>query len=419
MLRTGLLAVGVIAIVTHAHADPEMAKRRLAAAQAAIKDAQTLSFVLKVETKGAVAVGVDGKVQMLRQAKSGGRWIARLVGTSTLSYSLGDDDAIKVPYDIVIDGEYYTWIDHEKKRVMQRVGKGARDRQITVAKQYAWIKELADADPFHLNDKSYETIDLTGQETINGVECDVIVLDEGKNKTKQTWYIATSDNLPRRLHRQMGGMIDNTYTIIDLKLNAELDPSTFVIETPEGYTEDKLGTPTATSLTQGVSPAPLDTTVVREAATFELESSEGSTVKLEDFKGQIVVLEFLLTYSGVSRYSGVEMKGFLESVADMPVKVITLPMKERDRDKTAEYFQRYSLTQTVLHGGDDTAAAYIVRRFPTYVIVDAEGKIAYETGYIKDQSFGTLLIEIEKLLAGDDGDGEDGGDDGDGASDIK
>ncbi len=402
-LRTGLLAAGVIAIVSHAHADPETAKRRLAAAQAALKDAQSLSFVLKVEAKGMVSVDVDGNVQMQRQAKTGGRWIARLEGTSALAMALGDDDPLKVPYDIVIDAEYYTWIDHEKKRVMQRVGKGARDRQITVAKQYAWIKELADADPFHLNDKSYVTIDHTGQETINGVECDVIVLDEGKNKTKQTWYIATSDNLPRRFRRQMGGMIDTTYTLIELKLNAELDPSTFVMETPEGYIEDKLGAAPAANALQGIAPAPHDTVFVRDAAPFELESSAGTTVKLEDFRGQIVVLEFLLTYSGVSRYSGAEMKGFLEAVAEKPVKVITLPMKERDREKTAGYFEKYELTQTVLHGGDDTAAGYIVRRFPTYVVIDAEGKIAYETGYIKDESFGTLLIEIEKLLTGDGG----------------
>lgn len=410
-LRTGLLAAGVIAIVSHAHADPETAKRRLAAAQAALKDAQSLSFVLKVEAKGMVSVEVDGNVQMQRQAKSGGRWIARLEGTSALTMALGDDDPLKVPYDIVIDAEYYTWIDHEKKRVMQRVGKGARDRQITVAKQYAWIKELVDADPFHLNDKSYVTIDHTGQETINGVECDVIVLDEGKNKTKQTWYIATSDNLPRRFRRQMGGMIDTTYTLIELKLNAELDPSTFVMETPEGYIEDKLGTAPAANALRGIAPAPLNNVLVRDAAPFELESSEGTTVKLEDFRGQIVVLEFLLTYSGVSRYSGAEMKGFLETVAEKPVKVITLPMKERDREKTAEYFEKYELTQTVLHGGDDTAAAYIVRRFPTYVVIDAEGKIAYETGYIKDESFGTLLIEIEKLLTGDGGASGIAGDD--------
>jgi outer membrane lipoprotein-sorting protein/peroxiredoxin len=408
MYRTGILAAGMIAIVSSAHADPELAQKRLAASQAALKEAKSLSFVLKVEAKGMISVGVDGKVDMQRQVDTGGRWIARLQGTSALSMSLNEDEAEKVPYNIVIDGEYYTWIDHENKRVMQRVGKGARDRQITVAKQYAWIAELADADPFHLADKSYETIDLTGQETVEGVECDVIVLDEGKNKAKQTWYIATSDNLPRRLHRQMGGMLDNSYTIVNLKVNSELDPSTFEIKTPEGYTEDKLGSPVAATVSQGVAPAPLDTTLVRDAAAFELKDSDGNTVKLEDYKGKVVVLEFLITYSGVSRHSGPEMKTFLEAVADKPVKVLSLPVKERDAEKTAAYFEKFGLTQTVLHGGDDTAMSYIVRRYPTYVVVDAEGKVAYETGYIKEESFPAMLAEIEKLLNGDaEGDGGD------------
>ncbi len=420
MYRTGLLAAGLIAIVTSAHADPELARKRLAESQAALKEAQSLAFVLKVEAKGMISVQVDGKVQMQRRAKAGGRWIARLNGTSALSMSLKGDESEKVPYDIVIDGEYYTWIDHENKRVMQRVGKGARDRQITVAKQYAWVAELADNDPYQLGNKSYETVDLTGQETIEGVTCDVIVLDEGKNKPKHTWYIATSDNLPRRLHRQMGGMLDNTYTLVNLKVNSELDASAFVIATPDGYTEDRLGAPAAAGNVQGVSPAPLDTTLVRNAAPFELTDSDGKAVKLEDFKGKIVVLEFLITYSGVSRHSGPEMKSFLEDVADKPVVVLTLPVKERDTEKTAAYFEKYDLTQTVLHGGDDTAAAYIVRRYPTYVLVDAEGKIAYETGYIKEESFGTLLAEIEKLLNPDAGnDAGDADNDAGGDSDAK
>ena len=113
MFKTGILAAGVIAIVTNAHADPDTAKRMLAASKAAIRDAKSMSFVLKVEAKGMVSVVVDGNVKMQRQAKSGGRWIARLDGTSSLAYSLGDEDTIKIPYDIVIDGEYYTWIDHE------------------------------------------------------------------------------------------------------------------------------------------------------------------------------------------------------------------------------------------------------------------------------------------------------------------
>ena len=77
MFKSGLLAAGVVAIVTNAHADPEMAKRMLAASEAALKDAQSLSFVLKFEAKGMVSISVDGNVQMQRRAKTGGRSTGR------------------------------------------------------------------------------------------------------------------------------------------------------------------------------------------------------------------------------------------------------------------------------------------------------------------------------------------------------
>ena len=70
----------------------------------------------------------------------------------------------------------------------------------------------------------------------------------------------------------------------------------------------------------------------------------------------------------------------------------------------------------MLHGGDDTARIYGVTKYPMYVLVDAKGMVAYETGYIPGQSFQALLDEIDSLL-GAEGDGDSASDGG--ASDGK
>ena len=409
MLRSQIIVAGLMAVVSVAYADPEQARRRLEESTEALKQARTLSFAIKMESKGLYEIHVEGTVEMKRQERAAGRWIVRLRGDSDLP-------GMEVPYDIVIDGDFYTWIDHDAKKVMQRVGKAASDRQISIAKHYAWIRSLSTLDPFDLVTKSYETMELTGRETIDGVECDVIVLKEGEGRATRTWYISTNDHLPRQMNIELKPMMDDTFTMRKFKLNPELPEAVFEIATPEGYTRDFLGNAPNAPEFGAIAPAPMSTATVRTAPIFELEATDGSAVKLEDLRGQVVVLEFLLTYSGASRRSGPEMKAFLEAVADKPVKVLTIPVRERSREKTLEYFEKFELTQTVLHGGDDTARIYGVTKYPMYVLVDAKGMVAYETGYIPSESFQALLDEIDTLL-GAGGEGEVASDGG--ASDDK
>ena len=413
MLRSQIFVAGLMAVVSVAHADPEQARRRLEESAEALRQARTLSFAITLEAKGPYKIHVEGTVELKRQKRAAGLWIARLKGESELP-------GMEIPYDLVIDGDLYTWIDHDAKKVMQRMGKAASDRQITIAKQYGWIRSLTTIDPFDLATRTYETMELVGRETIEGVECDVIVLREGPDRATKTWYISTGDHLPRRMRIDLSPMMDDTFTMSKLKLNEELAETVFEIATPEGYAEDFLGNVPTTADHLAVMAAPLNAARVREAPSFELEATDGSTVKIEDLRGEAVVLEFLLTYSGASRRSGPEMKVFLEAVADKPVKVLTIPVRERSREKTLEFFEKYELTQTVLHGGDDTARIYGVTKYPMYVLVDAKGMVAYETGYIPGQSFQALLDEIESLL-GAEGGGDDASDDASdgGASDGK
>ena len=112
------------------------------------------------------------------------------------------------------------------------------------------------------------------------------------------------------------------------------------------------------------------------APDFELTSLDGKRVKLSDFRGKAVLLNFWATWCSPCK---VEMPWFVELQkkygADGLV-VVGVAMDDTDAPKIAEFTSEMGVNYVVLLGTDKVSEDYgNVQYLPTSFYIDREGKI--------------------------------------------
>jgi thiol-disulfide isomerase/thioredoxin len=117
------------------------------------------------------------------------------------------------------------------------------------------------------------------------------------------------------------------------------------------------------------------------APNFELESMDGKTVRLSDLKGKPVFLDFWATWCGPCRRALPHTQDFSKKYADK-AHILAINLRE-DKEKVQAFMEQNKYTFRVLMDrSGETADAYRVRGIPTFVVIDAEGKVALvKVGY--------------------------------------
>jgi peroxiredoxin len=111
------------------------------------------------------------------------------------------------------------------------------------------------------------------------------------------------------------------------------------------------------------------------AADFTLQDINGKNVKLSDFKGKVVLLEFWATWCPPCRASVPGLEKLHKAYKEKGLAVLAVSMDSGDWDAVKAFIADYGITYTVLKGTDEVAAQYSVRTIPTLLILDKEGKI--------------------------------------------
>lgn len=120
-----------------------------------------------------------------------------------------------------------------------------------------------------------------GSEKVGDEECDVIEVSFMKHQ--RSWYLWLSkrDHLPRRLKQ----VVRASYDIIahevwsKVTINSEIPTEKFIWKPPKDWIEWRLSSPAEALLKPG-----------REAPNFNLLSTDGSRIKLSDYRGRLVWL---------------------------------------------------------------------------------------------------------------------------------
>jgi peroxiredoxin len=114
----------------------------------------------------------------------------------------------------------------------------------------------------------------------------------------------------------------------------------------------------------------------RQAPDFALTDISGKRVRLSDFKGKVVLLDFWATWCGPCK---IEIPWFMEfqrKYKDKGFTVVGVSMDEGGWEVVRPFLDRLKVNYPVLLGTDDTAGNFGgVDVLPTTFIIDKDGRI--------------------------------------------
>ncbi|MGC1453923.1 MAG: TlpA disulfide reductase family protein [Nitrospirota bacterium] len=112
------------------------------------------------------------------------------------------------------------------------------------------------------------------------------------------------------------------------------------------------------------------------AADFSLQDMSGKTVKLSDYKGKVVLLEFWATWCPPCRASVPGLEKLHKAYKDKGLVLLAVSMDEGGWDEVRSFIKESGITYTILKGTEDVAKKYQVRSIPLMLVLDKEGKIS-------------------------------------------
>ena len=137
----------------------------------------------------------------------------------------------------------------------------------------------------------------------------------------------------------------------------------------------------------------------RPAPDFTLKDAMGRPVKLSDYKGKVVLLNFWATWCGPCKIEIPWLVEFEQTFKDQGFAVLGVAMDEEGWEVVKPYIERAKINYRVLIGDDMTAQNYGgVDSLPTSFILDREGRIA--NTHIGLASKSTIQNDIKTLLGG-------------------
>lgn len=187
------------------------------------------------------------------------------------------------------------------------------------------------------------------------------------------------------------------------KLQAEANLPSLEEEVKSSKTEKKEDVPEDTK-ENGTEPEKTETSEDpgakrQEAIDVTFYDSEGKAVKLSDYYGKPVVMNFWATWCG---YCKQEMPDFQEVYEEYKDKVEFLFINSTDgsretREKAETYLQEQGYTIPAFYDEDmDAVYTYSVNSLPTTMLLDKEGRVAaYAPGLIEKEA---LIKALDTLL---------------------
>lgn len=113
-----------------------------------------------------------------------------------------------------------------------------------------------------------------------------------------------------------------------------------------------------------------------EAIDFTLKDLDGNPVRLSDFRGKIILLNFWATWCPECRIEMPSMQKLHSRFKDYNFVLVSISIKE-SASEVKNFFKKYKLTFIGLLDSDgEVGSQMAIRAIPTTFILDKNGKIA-------------------------------------------
>jgi|KBSSwiStaDraftv2_1062776.scaffolds.fasta_scaffold827071_2 peroxiredoxin len=143
----------------------------------------------------------------------------------------------------------------------------------------------------------------------------------------------------------------------------------------------------------------------KAAPEFALKDANGTTVRVADYKGKVVVLNFWATWCGPCKVEIPWFIDFEKTYKDRDFAVVGISLDEEGWPVVKPYLEQKKINYRVLIGNDQLSQLYGVvdprlnggvDQLPTTMILDRKGRIAsVHIGLVPKRDY---VAEIEKLL---------------------
>src|SRR5580765_6079368 len=136
----------------------------------------------------------------------------------------------------------------------------------------------------------------------------------------------------------------------------------------------------------------------KAAPDFELQSLEGKIVKLSDFRGKAVLLNFWATWCGPCK---IEMPWFVElqkEYGPQGLQIVGVAMDDASKEDIAKFVKEMGVNYPILIGKEDVGNDYGgVNVLPTTYFIDRDGKIVAREFVLQSRSL--FFDNIKKSLS--------------------
>lgn len=136
----------------------------------------------------------------------------------------------------------------------------------------------------------------------------------------------------------------------------------------------------------------------KSAPNFELKALNGGTVKLSDFRGRVLVLNFWATYCAPCRVEMPWLIDFYQRYKAQGLEIVGVSMDDVDQKQVNAFAKEMNVNYTILLGNHSVGAAYGgVRFLPQTFLIDRDGQIV--TNLIGIKTKRDFEENIKHLLA--------------------
>ena len=112
------------------------------------------------------------------------------------------------------------------------------------------------------------------------------------------------------------------------------------------------------------------------APSLQLQNLEGKSVRLSDFKGKVVVLNFWATWCSPCREEIPDLVSLQKEYAARGLVVLGVSMDEGDPARVASFAKKFGINYPLVMGDAKTAEAYGgIQVLPTTFIIDRKGNV--------------------------------------------